>query len=285
MKNGHCGRCSTNVLLQTYGLDPNREALPANILRGVVSRLGVALMQIDSRSAINKIVTDFTQLCTVMPYTRRKRYVKKRRTYKRRRATARTPSGFPAQQVFTLKYTDTFQLSNTSGVLSEYKYRANSVFDPQYSVGGHQPFGFDQRAQFYNHYQVISSKISLRAMPPVSHTLNNMVVGAYISDDATAYTDWTTYLEAGRGSHALMSSVNTETTRTFGSSFSKKTFFGPVVDNGDTSATVTANPTEGAFFHIWQQPADKVATVGEITYIVNISYRVRFFEPKDIVAS
>lgn len=279
------GRCSTTVLPWALAHALICEALPANILRGVVSRLGVALMQIDSRSAINKIVTDFSQVCTTMPYTRRKRYVKKRRTYKRRRATARTPSGFPAQQVYTLKYTDTFQLANTAGALSEYKFRANSAYDPVFALGGHQPFGFDQRAQFYNHYQVISSKISVRAMPPATHPLTSVVSGAYISDDATAYTDWTTYLEAGRGSHALMSAVNTETTRPFGSAFSKKDFFGPVVDNGNISATVNADPAEGAFYHIWQQPADKVSTVAEITYIATISYRVRFFEPKDIVAS
>jgi hypothetical protein len=41
-------------------------------------------------------------------------------------------------------------------------WRTNSMYDPNYATGGHQPMYFDQLGLFYKFYSVLSSTISVR---------------------------------------------------------------------------------------------------------------------------
>lgn len=41
--------------------------------------------------------------------------------------------------------------------------RGNNIYDPEYSTGGGQPLGFDQWAPFFKRFNVISSKVTVRA--------------------------------------------------------------------------------------------------------------------------
>jgi len=53
-------------------------------------------------------------------------------------------------------YCDTFTLTvGTGGVLgAEHIFRLNSLYDPDFTIGGHQPYGFDQVAALYRKYRV-----------------------------------------------------------------------------------------------------------------------------------
>jgi len=214
---------------------------------------------------------------------KKKKYAKKRTTRKRR--IPRGLSGFAREQIRTLSYSDSFTMSNTAGILSEYQFRANSLFDPNLSGTGHQPFGFDQIAQFYNHYDVLSSYIKVTVVSPIGQNPSGAVaVGAYLSDDASAYADWSTYSEAKRGTMRIIAPFFAGKS-IIKSSFNKKKFYSKSVDNGATTALVTNNPAEEVVYHIWQQPLDKTSNTYAFQYTVLQTFKVRFFEPKDIVAS
>lgn len=43
-------------------------------------------------------------------------------------------------------------------------YRANSIFDPDFAVGGGQPLGHDQWSAFYTQYRVYAIKVEVEAM-------------------------------------------------------------------------------------------------------------------------
>jgi len=60
---------------------------------------------------------------------------------------------FSAKTTRALRYSDYFQLTTTSGAVSTYVFAANGLYDPNITGTGHQPMGFDQLLQFYNHYQ------------------------------------------------------------------------------------------------------------------------------------
>lgn len=193
-------------------------------------------------------------------------------------------SGFAREQIRTLHYTDNFSILNTAGGLSEYSFRANSLYDPNYSGTGHQPFGFDQIAAFYNHYDVLSSTIKITMLCPNGGYTASVVTGVYLSDDTSAYSDWRTYSEAKRGTMKIHPPYFAGASVTK-SSYDKKIFFSKSADPGETTALVTTNPTEEVLFHVWQQPVDQSSTTAAYQYIAEMTFTVRFFEPKDIVSS
>lgn len=201
------------------------------------------------------------------------------------RSRAMIPLGiqgiFPPHRMARLRYTTWVKLTSTTGVMSIQKYRANGLVDPDQSFGGSSPFGYDQIAAYYNHYEVQSSTIKVRVVNDPASALEPTVVGLYLADDPTAYTNWTTYVEAARGQHRLVGSANTES-HTMRSSFSHNKFYTKKKDN---SAPITSDPTEEAFFFLYVQAADQASTTPTIMCEVSIDYIAKFYEPKDIAAS
>lgn len=63
---------------------------------------------------------------------------------------------FPERYKCTLKYADNFNISTgVSGLIGgEFIWRVNSIFDPDYTNIGHQPYGRDQLALLYANYIV-----------------------------------------------------------------------------------------------------------------------------------
>lgn len=86
---------------------------------------------------------------------------KKRRVYKKRTVNVnRALSPIPQRYITKMKYAEDVQLSSTGS----YQMNLNSVFDPNRSGIGHQPYGHDQLAALYNRYRVISCGWRLSAL-------------------------------------------------------------------------------------------------------------------------
>lgn len=100
-----------------------------------------------------------------MPY--KKSYTYKKRTYKRtmrrykkkynRPLRNKVPDGaspVARNYIVRLKYSDTIDFSPVSLATVLYTFRMNSIFDPDQSGTGHQPYGRDQLAALFNRYRV-----------------------------------------------------------------------------------------------------------------------------------
>lgn len=70
--------------------------------------------------------------------------------------------GMPDMIRTKLVYSDTIILSSASPV--QYSYRANSLFDPDFTSVGHQPLYFDQFIATYQRYRVYGTKMRLRIL-------------------------------------------------------------------------------------------------------------------------
>jgi len=85
-----------------------------------------------------------------------KRKVWKRKVFRRKPTTtlANVSRLNPIAQryICKMKYADTFQLTTVGGGV--YRFNLNSIFDPNRSGTGHQPYGRDTLASIYNRYRV-----------------------------------------------------------------------------------------------------------------------------------
>lgn len=97
----------------------------------------------------------------------RRSYRRRRRTYRRRRRRKpRLPwrvseRGFlPDKKLLTLTYADTASLDPNIGSYAVYEWRLNSLYDPNKTGTGGQPYGFDLVSPYYDRYTVIGAKVS-----------------------------------------------------------------------------------------------------------------------------
>lgn len=66
--------------------------------------------------------------------------------------------GFSDTLFVRLKYVEQFGVA-PGAPIGQYTFRGNSLFDPNYTAGGHQPMYMDQYAYIYNKYRVMASSI------------------------------------------------------------------------------------------------------------------------------
>lgn len=60
----------------------------------------------------------------------------------------------PSRFITKLKYSQTFSVSGS--LTTPYQFNLNSIFDPDRTGTGTQPYGYDQLAGLYNRYRVVS---------------------------------------------------------------------------------------------------------------------------------
>lgn len=90
---------------------------------------------------------------------KRKRIIRKKRGVKRPTTLANTTglSPIPSRYITKLKYAEA--VTQTGFGMQKYFWNLNSLFDPNQTGGGHQPYGFDQLcgpagSALYNRYRV-----------------------------------------------------------------------------------------------------------------------------------
>lgn len=231
-----------------------------------------------------------------MPYRRKKsskRVVvktKPRRYYRRRHAKLSLKASPVPYRFFTkIVYAETGnQIGVAPGSSNAMIMSANGLYDPQITFGGHQPLGFDQLMAMYNHYTVIGSKIYVTFSNLTTNY--NYECGISVLDGATQYTTpsrykelqntvWTAGTNSSQGSYIKSLSNKISIPKFLGKA--RKGFLGDDVVQG----SITANPTEQVYYHIWAQGIEAAADLTYIDTSVRIEYLVVFHGPTDIAQS
>jgi len=93
----------------------------------------------------------------------------------------------------TLKYTEVFSQSIAAGVGTQQTMNLNSLFDPNRTGTGHQPYGYDQLAALYNRYRVLKCgwKVTFGTLAGTINVLVvpvNGLINTAIADAATYQT-------------------------------------------------------------------------------------------------
>ena len=216
-----------------------------------------------------------------MPYQRRRTKRKRRSTWRKKRSRAVQPRAPIADsQVVKLKYGELLTLTSSAGLAATHVFSANNCFDPNTTGVGHQPMGFDEWMQFYNHFTVLGSKIKVTYMPANSGAGGAALCSIKLQDDATAVvTINDSILEQTGVVWKALGGDTAQGSQTLKKYFSAKKFFdvADVKDNSQFNGTHTSSPTEQAFYHLSISGIDGTAVTCyfavEIEYIVRLSER------------
>lgn len=100
------------------------------------------------------------------PAYRKKKYIRKPR---RNMITKPKPGtllfksnpGIPDRALLKFKYRDNYILTNSVQATSQRSWRLNSLYDPDYTGGGHQPLGYDQWSAFFQTYRVYKVTVDI----------------------------------------------------------------------------------------------------------------------------
>jgi len=184
-----------------------------------------------------------------------------------------------------LRYVDNISITTTAGAVATYVFRANDLFDPDFTSTGHQPMGFDQMMLSYNHFCVLKAriKVTFKNYTSVSQTVA-------IRQDATSspLTVINRILEFGG-----VVSTSLGQAGTFGSEqnlimdvniprlqgVNETTALADPTLRGDAATS----PTELTYFHL--QAWDAAGNGANIQCQVMLEQLAMFTEPRDLIES
>lgn len=192
-----------------------------------------------------------------------------------------------AGRLVEFKFCQNFSISPSAGLIEHVAYRANSMYDPDYSGLGHQPLGFDQwLPTFFNHYCVVKSTISVQAYSPghTSVASNTYMIGVNLVDTPASLISntVTSMMERPKSTYKMLANSNSgQTIQKVVKTFDAKRFFhkSDVVGDKDLRGGYNYNPNEEAIFQVWAGAANGSNDPSTITGIVTIIYTARLMEP------
>lgn len=204
----------------------------------------------------------------------------------------------------TLVYSTTAKLDPSAGNMASAYFRASSIFDPQFAVGGHQPRGHDTLAQFYKHYKVLKAVCSftfsnclLAPFPAVvsgsapggtEQTCENLVnVNVGMDKDGTnppVITGDLTSINEVNGSQFAVINQNS-TPKKLSVTYTPRGYYGPHANDLQIGADFGANPANIALFRITSTAIDPAVNQVQLQVQVHIKYFVELSERLDDATS
>lgn len=186
------------------------------------------------------------------------------------------PGGMPDSYVTTLEYSDIVKLTNASAPYGAYVYRGNSLYDPDYVIGGHQPLYFDQLMQIYTKYKVVSAQVRVVSVSPVASYLT--ITPA--TDPLVANTNTPQYAELPRSVVGAVGTGNVIPSRPLTARYNTQGVLGLTsaqLSDSDYSGTVSTNPSQLWYINITSVSTDITANAS-VSVHVRISYKAIFYD-------
>lgn len=210
----------------------------------------------------------------------------------RRKRALQIPVSLPIvnQKLVKMRYSKSGGILLPTASVVRHTFRANSVYDPDWEVGGGTASGYEfwlGTNGLYNHYAVVGAvcRFTVYTFGGVPHA---MYLAVHTADDATHTFNWEEVRGSGTAPLKNFSGNNVGGKYSVIGHFSAKKFFN-VKDVKDNilriGAAVGANPSEYALFHCDVGVCDAnpiTVTAGFMDYTVELEYLVLCSEPRDL---
>lgn len=198
---------------------------------------------------------------------------------------------FPKTMTTTMRYCSQISINpGLAGVPGYHYFRANSIFDPDFTGVGHQPLGHDVFEGIYHHYAVKRCTLTAKYLTTAaSETEANMVCGVRIDKD-------TTTSPAGSGLNLIEQDncawavIGPESGKalTVSKTFDSVSFLG--LQNAQLGSSLVgadfgANPGESAYFQVFCFPLRPTSDGATSDILVTMTYTVILSSPLDLAQS
>lgn len=201
------------------------------------------------------------------------------RRHVKNRLRNRVPTGaapVARKHVVKLKYSDVVTINVTGGLMTSHRFRLNSVFDPDLTGVGHQPYGFDQISALFLHYRVYKCTWHIQ-FAPSNDRLHCVVVP--VNNDNT-FGSISLAGEYPMAVSKVLAYSGGVPCRFKGSSYLPRLTGATSVQyktDDRYSATVTTNPLEVMNLHacVYNPGLTNVAT----SFTVTLIYHTEFYDP------
>lgn len=224
-------------------------------------------------------------------YKKRRRFKKRRFRHRKSRFFRKITgpsSSLPTTRVIGMRYQDELTFSpSLISPLSTYVYRANSIFDPDFTGVGHQPLGHDEWSKFYNKYVVLGSKITIRSQ--TNNAVNiPCIVGIQMSDaSAVVAATSLALIEQGTAKWCFFSGTTNGRPAICSQKYSAKRWHN--VKNAKDAygllADMGSNPTDQTYFIVFGSAYDGLSAASQQYLTVTIEYIVELSDPVELVQS
>lgn len=213
---------------------------------------------------------------------RRKRNFRKRRPRRKYVATIKK-SPMPVKFTTKLRYAHNFNLDAGIAGIATQVFSCNGIYDPDITGAGHQPRGFDELMPLYNHYRVLGAYMTLRVNNGSSD--QGSIYGISIQDTSSALSLLNDYLESGTVRSKLVGTNDGMGISGMKFKICPHKWMGLKYDEDNLRGSVSANPTEQAYFHIFTGCVDDTVNPAALQCYVVIDYLVQFIEPNALTQS
>lgn len=180
---------------------------------------------------------------------------------------------FPAVAHATMRYSTVISLNAGIATPANYLFRANSLFDPDYSGIGHQPYGFDTYATIYDYYEVIDCIIT---MTPISGSTSG-IYGITLEDDNNVEINYDTIREQ-KGAKIATFIDNGTNSGPLVHKYTAKFF----PNKYQQSSSMTTNAANPFFFNCFMEGRNDTAEPSSVDFMITLTFRARFNELKSL---
>lgn len=184
----------------------------------------------------------------------------------------------PQRYITKMKYSEVISTGAVSGA---YAMNLNSIYDPNRTGVGHQPYGFDTLASLYNRYRVISCGYRLSVSPTSSVPITLTAIPAnQVLTTSTASeireNPRAKYVVQNVGANVMVLSSKTYIPSLVGRSKAQ------YMADDRYQALTTADPNEEAILNIATFNPSNDLALGSTPVQVVMEYTVEFFDIKSL---
>lgn len=190
-----------------------------------------------------------------------------------------------------IRYHEHVDLGTQNNATQGYVFAANGCYDPNITGTGHQPDGFDNLMLFFNHYQVISSTITVELSNEINQSLGALSFALAVQRNTTVLT-WSRLLEGGGVAHLIYPSApeGAGPVPPFvcnGVNIASFQSLPDIMNDDTTKGTASANPATLIYYVLYTvcQDFGGTPTTGGVHADVIIDYDTIFTEPLQIAQS
>ena len=190
---------------------------------------------------------------------------------------------FATRYIAKMKYATTIATSALNG---QFIFNLNSIFDPDRTGVGHQPYGYDSLATIYNRYRVISC--GWRVQHPMASAGVPVTIGCIASNDlGISWTDTGELLENPRAKY--ITQLPGSTAVTLRGKQHLPTLVGRTktqyMSDDQYQANVTTSPSENCLLYLQTFASTNGFPTPSQPLQVVLEYTVEWFDSKRLIQS